>query len=254
MSFGGGREGYQSLLNTDIKRECDHMAALYRMALDYKRRKQYHDIQFLLEPKPKEPTKHQYDYDAQTTISFLQTYGFADDFKLNIEPNHTTLAGHDAEHDICVASSYNMLGSVGSNTGDTSLGWDTDQFPMDVKTSTAIMSVIINQGGFDKGGLNFDCKVRRESVDPVDLFLGHIGAMDTYARGLRNAAKMKEDGVLESMVKSRYESWDKVDIAQRIEKGEATLEDCVAYAMEKGEPTATSGKQELFEIVRNRYL
>jgi len=251
--FWGGREGYQSLLNTDFKKECDHMAAMYKMAVDYKKKKGY-TAQFLIEPKPREPTKHQYDYDAQTTLAFLHEYDLIDHFQLNIEPNHTTLAGHEAVHDIYVASLYDKLGSVDANTGDTLLGWDTDNFPMDLAQTTAVMSVILEQGGFATGGLNFDCKVRRESVEPVDLFLGHIGAMDTYAQGLRKAAKMKEEGVLKSMVVERYLSWETDPLATKIKNGEATLEECVEYAIGKGEPKKTSGKQELFEMVRNRYL
>ena len=251
--FWGGREGYQSLLNTDIKKECDHMAALYKMAIQYKQQKGY-NMMYLLEPKPREPTRHQYDYDAQTTMAFLHTYGLTDHFKLNIEPNHTTLAGHDASHDIKIASQYGVLGSIDSNTGDPILGWDTDNFPMDVAQSTAIMSTIVDQGGLGSGGLNFDCKVRRESIDPLDLFLGHIGAMDTYAQGLRAAIQMKEDGIMQSMLDERYLSWNTESIGSRIESGEATLEECVEYALTRGEPKKVSGKQELFEIVRNRYV
>jgi len=255
--FWGGREGYQSLLNTNIKQECSHMAQMYKMAIQYGKSKGY-TAQFLLEPKPREPTKHQYDYDAQTTMAFLAEYGLLGDFKLNIEPNHTTLAGHELEHDIVVSSAYGMLGSIDSNTGDTMLGWDTDQFPMDVMKTTAIMSVVLEQeGGLAPGGLNFDCKVRRESVDPLDLVLGHIGAMDTYAHGLLCAAKMKQDGEMARMVSLRYDSWNSTDIGTKIEAGEATLEDCEAHA--KGlvggeQPKLTSGKQELYEMVRNRYL
>lgn len=251
--FWGGREGYQTLLNTDVHQECTHMAKLYQMAVNYKESKNY-DAQFLIEPKPREPTKHQYDYDAQTTMAFLFQYNLQDHFKLNIEPNHTTLAGHEPEHDILFASTYGMLGSIDSNTGDALLGWDTDQFPMDVSKTTAVMKVVLEQGGLGRGGLNFDCKVRRESVDPVDLFLGHVGAMDTYAHGLRNAARMIRDGILNDMVKERYASWKDTDIGQRIERGEATLEECACYAKQQGEPTLHSGKQELFEIIRNKYL
>ncbi len=252
--FWGGREGYQSLLNTDMKQECDHMASMYRMVIDYQQRQGY-TAQLLLEPKPREPTKHQYDYDAQTTMAFLHYYQLQDYFKLNIEPNHTTLAGHDMEHDIYVASQYNMLGSIDSNTGDTLLGWDTDQFPMNVLQTTAIMSIIIQQpNGLGTGGLNFDCKVRRESIDPEDLFIGHVGAMDCYAQGLRKAAQMKVDGTLQQMLEQRYQSWHTNDIGARIEQGTATLEECTEYAKQQGEPKLESGKQELFELVRNRYM
>jgi xylose isomerase len=251
--FWGGREGYQSLLNTDIKQELDHMAAMFRMAIDYKTRHGY-TAQFLVEPKPREPTKHQYDYDAQTTLAFLHEYHLIDHFELNIEPNHTTLAGHAAEHDIVVASALGKLGSVDSNTGDTLLGWDTDQFPMNLQDTTAIMSVIVKQGGFRTGGLNFDCKVRRESVDPEDLFLGHIAAMDCYALGLRKAVAMHVSGDIDQMLSARYVSWETNELGRRISNGDATLEECVEYAKKYGEPTLQSAKQELFELVRNRFL
>lgn len=251
--FWGGREGYQSLLNTDLKQECDQMAAMFKMAVDYKTRKGY-TAQLLIEPKPREPTKHQYDYDAATTMNFLQTYNLAEHFKLNIEPNHTTLAGHAPEHDITFASAYDMLGSIDSNTGDILLGWDTDNFPMDVRETTAIMGVVIAQGGFETGGLNFDCKVRRESTEPVDLFVSHIAAMDCYALGLRKAAKMHEDGILHSMLHERYLSWKTEELGKKIEQGNVTLEECVEYAKQRGEPDQKSAKQELFEMVRNRYL
>jgi xylose isomerase len=239
------------LLNTDIKQECDHMARLYQMAVDYKSKHGY-TAQFLIEPKPREPCKHQYDYDAQTTAAFLHEYQLQDHFKLNIEPNHTTLAGHSPEHDIAVASSFGILGSIDSNTGDPYLGWDTDQFPMNVQDTAAIMSVVLRQGGLGTGGLNFDCKVRRESVDPLDMFYGHIGAMDCYALGLRKAAAMQDE--MAKMVDERYLSWKTSSLGQRIEQGEASLEECAEYAKEMGELALESGRQELFEVVRNRYL
>jgi len=251
--FWGGREGYQSMWNTDFKKECDHMAALYQMAIAYKEKKGY-TAQFLIEPKPREPSKHQYDYDAQTTMAFLHTYGLNDHFLLNIEPNHTTLAGHEAAHDIWVSSVYGKLGSVDANTGDTMLGWDTDNFPMDVAQTTSIMSIILKQGGLGDGGLNFDCKVRRESVDPEDIFIAHIGAMDAYALGLRKAAQMQEDGLMDKMLKERYSTWWTEEIGTKIEAGEATLEECTEYAKAKGEPPLISGKQELYEMIRNRVL
>jgi xylose isomerase len=251
--FWGGREGYMTLLNTDMKQECDHMAALFRMAIAYKERQCY-TAQFLLEPKPREPCKHQYDYDAQTSMAFLHQYQLADHFKLNIEPNHTTLAGHAPEHDVAISAAYGMLGSIDSNTGDPLLGWDTDQFPMNLQDTTAIMSVVVQQGGFTTGGLNFDCKVRRESVDPTDLFIGHIGAMDCYALGLRKAAAMEQAGTMRSMVEERYLSWKADELGIKISEGKATLEECVAYAKREGEPTMQSGQQELYEMVRNRTL
>jgi len=180
-------------------------------------------------------------------------YGLSDHFKLNIEPNHTTLAGHDFEHDILVSSQYGMLGSIDSNTGDPLLGWDTDQFPMDVKKTTLVMSIVLEQGGLAPGGLNFDCKVRRESTDYEDLFIAHIGAMDTFARGLRNAVKMKEEGAMSKMVSDRYASFDD-GFGKLVEEGKVTLEDCEAYVMKHGEPKQTSGQQELYELILNRYV
>ena len=252
LVFWGGREGYQSILNTQVKRELDHMAALFKMAVDYKQKKGY-NYQFLIEPKPREPTKHQYDYDAQTSMAFLSHYGLTEHFKLNIEPNHTTLAGHDYEHDILISSQFNMLGSVDSNTGDPLLGWDTDQFPMDVKKTTLVMAVILEQGGLAPGGLNFDCKVRRESTNDEDLFIAHIGAMDAFARGLRNAVRMKEEGVLSKMVQERYSSFDE-GFGKLVEEGKATLEDCEKFILEHGEPKQRSGQQELYEMILNRYV
>jgi xylose isomerase len=203
--FWGGREGYQSILNTNVKRELDHLAALFKMAVDYKT-KIGAKFQFLIEPKPREPTKHQYDYDAQTVISFLKTYGLDTHFKLNIEPNHTTLAGHDYEHDIIFASKLGFLGSIDSNSGDQALGWDTDQFPMDVKKTALVMKTVIEQGGIAPGGLNFDSKVRRESTDVDDMFISHIGAMDAFARGLKVAVQIIETGVIPKLVTERYSS------------------------------------------------
>jgi xylose isomerase len=207
----------------------------------------------LIEPKPKEPTKHQYDYDAQTVIGFLKTYDLDQDFKLNIEPNHTTLAGHGYEHDVVMASKLGFLGSVDSNTGSPDLGWDTDQFPMDVKGATLVMKAIIEQGGLAPGGLNFDCKVRRESTDLDDMFLAHIGAMDTFARGLKNAVKILDDGLLPGAVKERYSGFDK-GIGKKIEDGDATLEELEEYVVKHGEPEVRSGQQEKYESLLNRYV
>lgn len=252
MVFWGGREGYQTILNTQVRRELDHLATLFRMAVDYKKRMKY-DMQFLIEPKPREPTKHQYDYDAQTSMAFLSFYGLSDHFKLNIEPNHTTLAGHDYEHDLLMSSQYGMLGSVDSNTGDPLLGWDTDQFPMDIKKCTLAMDIILEQGGIAPGGLNFDCKVRRESTDDRDLFIAHIGAMDSFARGLRNAVSLREGGIMSKMREERYSSFDD-GFGKQIEEGKITLEDCEAFVMENGEPMQKSGQQELYELILNRYV
>lgn len=250
--FWGGREGFHSILNTDVASELKHMASFFRMAIDYKERIGL-KCQFLIEPKPKEPCKHQYDYDAMSVIGFLKHYGLDRDFKLNIEPNHTTLAGHSYEHDIVMASVFGMLGSVDSNTGSPDLGWDTDQFPMDIKNTTLVMKTIVEQGGLQPGGLNFDAKVRRESTDPEDLFIAHIGAMDAFARGLRNAVGMIEEGLLARMVKERYSSFSH-GIGQKVEDGSATLEEIEAFVRQNGEPKVTSGKQEKYESIFNHYL
>lgn len=252
--FWGGREGYQSVLNTNVRRELDHLAEFFKMVVAYNEKIGF-DAQLLIEPKPREPTKHQYDYDAQTVIGFLKHYKLDHKFKLNIEPNHTTLAGHDYEHDMLVASKYNMLGSVDSNTGDPLLGWDTDQFPMDIKKCTLTMKIVLEQKGLEPGGLNFDCKVRRESTDLEDMFIAHIGAMDAFARGLRISAKIVEDGRLPNMVAKRYESFDTIELAKKVEKGNATLEELESYAMTMGnEPIQKSGKQEYFEMILNQYI
>lgn len=184
----------------------------------------------------------------------MKEYGLEEHFKLNIEPNHTTLAGHSPEHDIAVASAYGMLGSIDSNTGDPLLGWDTDQFPMNLQDTAAIMGLVIQQGGLGTGGLNFDAKVRRESLSPRDLFIAHAGAMDCYALGLRKAAAMHEAGLMRRMLQDRYLTWSTTEMGRKIEQGQATLEECAAYAKERGEPEANSGQQELFEVVRNRFL
>jgi len=207
----------------------------------------------LIEPKPREPTKHQYDYDAQTVIGFLKTYGLDKDFKLNIEPNHTTLAGHDYEHDIEMASRYGFLGSVDSNTGDTLLGWDTDQFPTDIKKATLCMMILYRQGGIAPGGLNFDSKVRRESTDVEDLFIAHIGAMDTFARGLRNVAAIVNDGTMDRLVQERYKSFNE-GIGKSIHEGKTSFEELEKWAFEHGEPKQTSGRQEKFESILNQFL
>jgi xylose isomerase len=252
LVFWGGREGYQSILNTDVRRELDHLAAFFHMVVKYKKELNA-TYQLLIEPKPREPTKHQYDYDAQTVIGFLQYYHLEEHFKLNIEPNHTTLAGHDYEHDIMIASKFNMLGSIDANTGDPSLGWDTDNFPMDIKNATKVMLFVLQQGGLHSGGLNFDCKVRRESTDLEDILIGHIGAMDTFARGLMNASKIISDRTIPTMIKDRYKSFD-TKFGKKIEKGEVTLQDCEAYVISNGEPIQVSGKQEKYEVIFNSYV
>jgi len=249
--FWGGREGYQSILNSDVKKELDHLAAFFKMAVDHKT-KIGAKFQFLVEPKPREPTKHQYDYDAQTVISFLKTYGLDQDFKLNIEPNHTTLAGHDYEHDIIMASKLGFLGSIDSNTGDQALGWDTDQFPMDPKKTALVMKAVIEQNGIAPGGLNFDSKVRRESTLIEDMFIAHIGAMDTFARGLKIASRIIHDDLIPKLVKDRYSSYDS-GIGEKIAKGEASFEQCEEYILKNGEPHPQSGQQEKFEVLYNYY-
>ncbi len=251
--FWGGREGYTTLLNTDMKRELDHLARFFHMAVDYKKKIGFTG-QFLIEPKPKEPTTHQYDFDAAACLNFLRQYGLTDHFKLNLETNHATLAGHTMLHDMIVASSAGLLGSVDANRGDLLLGWDTDQFPTDLYLTTSIMLVILEQGGLAPGGLNFDAKVRRESFEPVDLFYAHIGGMDAFARGLKIAAKIRADGALKDFVKKRYASWDG-GIGQQIEQGKATFEDLEAYMLQKGNADKNvSGRQELLENVLNRYV
>jgi len=250
--FWGGREGYMSLLNSDVKRELDHMAAFLQMAVDYKA-KINHDMQLLIEPKPREPCKHQYDYDAQTVMGFLNHYNLQDHYKTNVEPNHTTLAGHEMEHDIMISSVYGQLGSIDANTGDTLLGWDTDQFCYDVRKTAMIMWYVIKQGGLGSGGLNFDAKVRRESSDLEDMFIAHIGGMDAYAKGLRAAAAIVEDGVLDGMIAQRYSTFDS-PLGQKLEAGNGTFEEFQAYAKAQGEPNKISGKQELCENIFSEYV
>ncbi|RMG03401.1 MAG: xylose isomerase [Planctomycetota bacterium] len=251
--FWGGREGYQSFWNTDMKRELDHMARFMHMAVDYAKEIGFTG-QFYIEPKPKEPTKHQYDFDAAACINFLRAYDLADHFKLNIETNHATLAGHNVEHELEYAGMQGFLGSVDANTGDLLLGWDTDQFPTDVYLTTKIMLIFMKYGGLAPGGVNFDAKVRRESFEPVDLFYAHIGGMDTFAMGLKIAAAMRADGELQKMVAERYASWD-AGIGAEIEAGKHDLKSLEKYMLEKGDisPNA-SGRQELFENVVNRYI
>ncbi|MCP4260918.1 MAG: xylose isomerase [Planctomycetes bacterium] len=250
--FWGGREGYDTLLNTDMKRELDHLALLLQMAVDYKKKIGFKG-QFYIEPKPKEPTKHQYDFDAGNCYAFLQKYNLLDHFKLNIESNHATLATHDFCHELAFCVANNILGSVDANRGDLLLGWDTDQFPNDVYETTLAMYIILKGGGFTTGGLNFDAHVRRQSIEPIDLFYGHIGAMDVFARGLKNAAKMIEDKTFENAVKERYQNWDK-GLGSKIEKGQAGFEELEAYILEKGEPKLLSGRQEMLENLLNDYI
>lgn len=251
--FWGGREGFQTALNTDVKAELDHFAAFLRMCVEHKK-KIGATYQLLIEPKPREPTAHQYDYDAQTVIGFLRTYGLENDFKVNIEPNHTTLAGHDYEHDLRMASAFGMLGSVDCNAGQPYLGWDTDEFPSDPRKALLCMLILVKQGGIAPGGNNFDCKLRRESTDLEDMFVAHIGGMDCLARGLRGAVRLVEEGLFDKALKQRYISWQEEALAKRVEAGETTLEELAEYARRKGEPVLPSGKQEHLEQLLNRYV
>lgn len=251
--FWGGREGYVNLYNTDMKRELDHLARFFHMAIDYKKQIGFKG-QFLIEPKPKEPTTHQYDFDAAAVVAFLKTYGLADHFKLNIETNHATLAGHTMMHELTYASMHGMLGSIDANRGDLLLGWDTDQFPTDLYLTTQCMLVILGQGGLAPGGVNFDAKVRRESFEPIDLFHAHIGGMDAFAQGLKIAARIRSDGILRDMIRQRYASWDS-GIGQQIEAGQVGFVELEKYMLDKGEAAANvSGRQELIENIINRYL
>jgi len=251
--FWGGREGYQNLYNTDLKRELDHMGAFMHLAVDYARKIGF-DGQFLIEPKPKEPTKHQYDSDVAACVNFLRHYDLTDSFKLNVETNHATLAGHTMMHELEYAASQGMLGSIDANTGDLMLGWDTDQFPTDFYLTARCMLVILKYGGLVPGGVNFDAKVRRESFEPIDLFHAHIGGMDAFARGLKIAAAIRADGELSALLKERYSSWDS-GIGASIESGSADLDALEAYMLEKGEIAPNqSGRQEMLLNLVNRYL
>ena len=245
--FWGGREGYMSLLNTDQKREKEHMATMLGMARDYARAKGFKGT-FLIEPKPMEPTKHQYDVDTETVIGFLKAHGLDKDFKVNIEVNHATLAGHTFEHELCCAVDNGMLGSIDANRGDAQNGWDTDQFPIDNYELTQAMLQIIRNGGLGNGGTNFDAKMRRNSTDPEDVFIAHISGMDAMARALENAAAIIEDGTLCNMVKERYSSFDGGK-GKEFEEGKLTLEDAYEYGKKVNEPKLTSGKQELYETI-----
>ncbi len=250
--FWGGREGYTTLLNTDMKRELDHLAALLHMAVDYAKEIGFKG-QFLIEPKPKEPTTHQYDSDAAACLNFLRQYDLLDHFKLNLETNHATLAHHSMWHEMTVAAGAGALGSVDANTGHPHLGWDTDQFPTDIYLTTQIMLEILRMGGFENGGLNFDAKVRRESFEPVDLFHAHIGGMDAFARGLKIAHAIIQDGRLDEFVENRYSSWDS-GIGAEIENGEVGFAQLEAYSLSHPEPTVESGRQEMLENLINEFI
>ena len=252
-TFWGGREGYQCLWNTDMKREIDHLATFMHMAVDHAKKIGFTG-QFYFEPKPREPTKHQYDYDCATCINFLQTYGLEKYVKMNIETNHATLAGHEMQHELEVAGMQGFLGSIDANTGDTLVGWDTDQFPTDVYLTTKIMHSILKYGGLAPGGVNFDAKVRRESFEPIDLFHAHVGGMDAFARGLKIAAAIRADGALQKLLDERYASWSGA-LGRRIESGSESFETLEKEMLAKGNSApCTSGRQELFENLVNTYL
>ena len=251
--FWGGREGYSTLWNTDMKRELDHLAKFLHMAVEYKKKIGFKG-QFYIEPKPKEPTKHQYDSDAAACLNFLREYDLLDHLKLNLETNHATLAGHTMQHELEVAGAAGALGSIDANTGDLLLGWDTDQFPTDIYLTTQCMLSILKYGGLKTGGVNFDAKVRRESFEPEDLFHAHIGGMDAFARGLKIAAAIRRDGRLAEFVRERYRSWDG-GLGKRIEDGKESFETLEAYMLKKGEAAAnTSGRQEFLENLINEFI
>ncbi len=250
--FWGGREGYETLLNTDYKHEQEQLAKFFHMAVDYKKKIGFKGP-FLFEPKPKEPTKHQYDFDSATVLNFLRANDLMEHFKLNIEANHATLAGHTFEHELTVASEAGRLGSIDANTGDPNLGWDTDQFPTSFYSTTYASLVILKQGGIAPGGINFDAKLRRGSCDLNDLFYAHIGGMDAFSRGFEIAAKLIEDKVLDNFVAERYSSYTK-GLGKKIMTGKASLEECEKFIIEKGEPTLVSGRQEYLENIINDYI
>lgn len=250
--FWGGREGYMSLLNTNMKKEIDHLGQFLSMARDYGRRNGFTGT-FLIEPKPMEPTKHQYDFDAATVIKFLREYGLDQDFKLNLEVNHATLAGHTFQHELQVAADAGLLGSMDANRGDYQNGWDTDQFPINLTELAETMLVVIEAGGFTTGGVNFDAKTRRNSTDLEDIFLAHIGGMDAFARGLLIASDVLEKSDYKKMRTERYASFGTGKGAD-FEQGKLNLEDLRAYALEAGEPEQISGKQEQYENIINQYI
>ena len=250
--FWGGREGYMTLLNTDMKREQEHFARFLHTAKDYARKQGFKGT-FFIEPKPCEPTKHQYDYDAATVLGFLQKYDLINDFKLNLEVNHATLAGHTFQHELQVAADAGLLGSMDANRGDNQNGWDTDQFPNDINEVTEIMMIILEAGGFQGGGINFDAKIRRNSTDPADLFYAHVGGMDIFARALITADEILQKSDYLKLRKERYASFD-TGKGKEFEQGKLSLEDLRSYAIENGEPKTTSGRQEYIENLINRYI
>jgi xylose isomerase len=250
--FWGGREGYMSLLNTNTKREKEHLARFLTMARDYARGKGFNGT-FLIEPKPMEPTKHQYDFDTETVIGFLRHFGLDKDFKLNIEVNHATLAGHTFEHELQMAVDAGLLGSIDANRGDSQNGWDTDQFPINIYETVEAMLVILQSGGFTTGGINFDAKTRRNSTDLEDIFIAHIAAMDTFARGLTVAERILNNSDFLKLRTQRYASFD-TGKGKEFEDGKLKLEDLRTIAHAEGEPKITSGKQEMYEQLINQYI
>ncbi|MGX6591826.1 xylose isomerase [Cetobacterium ceti] len=250
--FWGGREGYETLLNTDMKLELDNLGRLLNLAVDYSKEINFTG-QFYIEPKPKEPTKHQYDFDVATVLNFLKTYNLQNKFKMNIEANHATLAGHTFQHELRVARINGVFGSVDANRGDLLLGWDTDQFPSDVYDASLAMYEVLMAGGFTSGGLNFDAKVRRASLDSLDLFYGYICGMDTFAKGLKVASKLIEDKVFENFIENRYSSY-KSGLGKKIIENKITLKELSEYALDIKEIKNTSGRQELLENILNSYI
>ncbi|PTT01239.1 xylose isomerase [Pedobacter sp. HMWF019] len=250
--FWGGREGYMSLLNTKMKREQEHLAKFLHASKDYARAQGFKGT-FFIEPKPCEPTKHQYDYDAATVIGFLREYNLLEDFKLNLEVNHATLAGHTFQHEVQVAADAGLLGSMDANRGDYQNGWDTDQFPNNVNEITEAMLIVLEANGLQGGGINFDAKIRRNSTDAADLFYAHIGGMDTFARALVTADQILQHSDYKKIRTERYASFDGGK-GKDFEQGKLNLEDLRAYAIEKGEPATLSGQQELLENIINRFI
>ena len=250
--FWGGREGYMSLLNTDMKKELDHMAQFLHMAKDYARKKGFKGT-FFIEPKPMEPSKHQYDFDSATVLGFLREYDLMDDFKINVEVNHATLSLHTFQHELQIAANADALGSIDANRGDYQNGWDTDQFPVDLYELTEAMLVILAAGGFKGGGVNFDAKTRRNSTDLEDLFLAHIGGMDNFARALLIANDILKESEYKKLRRTRYKSFERGN-GKAFENGKLKLTDLSKIAIEKGEPKQISAKQELFENIINQYI
>ncbi len=250
--FWGGREGYATLWNTDMKRELDHLAAFLHLAVDHKKKIGFTGKLFI-EPKPREPSTHQYDSDAAACLNFLREYGLLDEFELNIETNHATLAGHTMRHELTVAAAAGKLGTVDANRGDELIGWDTDQFPTNLYLAVDVMLAVLGMGGLTHGGLNFDAKRRRESHTPEDLFHAHIGGMDTFARGLKIAAAMRADGRIVDFVKARYATWDS-ELGRKIEQGRASLEELEKAAVTQPAPTLASGGQEYLENIVNEFV